>query len=163
MILLAYRILLVCSGNTCRSPMAGAILRDLLAQRAGQRAATFVVETAGTDAYPGQQANAEAIAVMREQGLDLGGHLTRRLDAAMVAEADLILTMDRSHKQAVLRLHPRAAEKTFTLFEYAHSEPGKDVEDPFGRGREVYRATAAELRRALAAVVDKLLADPFPG
>ncbi|REJ37555.1 MAG: low molecular weight protein arginine phosphatase [Bacillota bacterium] len=159
--MLAYRILLVCTGNTCRSPMAGAILRDLLAQRAGERAGEFVVETAGIDAKPNGQAHADAIAVMREQGLDLSGHVTRRLDPEMVAQADLILTMSRAHKQAVLSMHPRAAEKTFTLLEYAHNDLENDIKDPFGKGREVYRTTAAELRRALAAVVEKLLSDPF--
>lgn len=158
---MAYRILLVCSGNTCRSPMAGAILRDLLSERGGGRAGEFIVESAGLAAAGGEAAHADAVAVMQEQGLDLGDHAARRLDPEMVAEADLILTMTRSHKAAVLEMHPRAIEKTFTLLEYAYDDPAADVQDPWGQGREVYRRTAAELRRALAAVAEKLLADPF--
>src|SRR5690606_1569940 len=138
------------------------ILRDLLAQRAGERAGEVGVETAGTDAEPGGQAHPEAVAVMREQGLDLSGQVTRRRDPDMVAQADIILDQGRSHKQAVLRMHPRAAEKTFTLLEYAHNDLENDIKDPFGKSREVHRTTAAELRRALAAVVEKLLSDPFP-
>lgn len=156
---MAYRILLVCSGNTCRSPMAGAILRDLLAGRAGE----FIVETAGTLAVPGEEATPDAVAVMAEQGLDLRGHKAQRLEPGMVAQADLILTMTRAHKEAVLRLHPRAAEKTFTLLEFAHNGTETDIRDPLHQGREAYRQTAATLRRALAAVVDKLLSNPFGG
>jgi|SRR5690606_23978202 len=137
--------------------MAGAILRDLLAGREAE----FVVETAGLGAEPGLGAESDAVAVLREQGLDLSGHRTRRLEAQMVAEADLILTMTRSHKQQVLRLHPRAAEKTFTLLEFAYDDRESDVEDPFGRGHDTYRRTAQELRRALTSVVDKLLSDPL--
>ncbi|HLT58589.1 MAG: low molecular weight protein arginine phosphatase [Limnochordales bacterium] len=160
---MAYRILLVCTGNTCRSPMAGAILRDLLAERARDGSSRFVVDTAGTRAEPDQPAHEDAVAVMQEQGLDLSGHRTQPLTQDMVAQADLILTMTKAHKEQVLRMHPRAAEKTFTLKEFAHDDREGDIEDPVGRGRDVYRRTAQELRRALAAVVDKLHSDPFPG
>ncbi|MDQ7794186.1 MAG: low molecular weight protein arginine phosphatase [bacterium] len=139
-------ILVVCSGNTCRSPMAAALLATRLG--AGRQ-----ILAAGTAAVPGSGASALAIQVMGERGLDLGGHRARILSRDLVEQADLVLTMTRAHRQAVLDLVPGAADRTFTLREYAGCpvnppvDEELDISDPLGRGLEVYQAVAGELER----------------
>lgn len=133
------KILIVCSGNTCRSPMAAAILRDLLS-RAGK--GDIEVSSAGAAAYPGMGASPEAVRVMREQGLCLAGHRSRLLTPDMVAEADLILTMDRGQVQAVRGLG--GGEKV-KLLSTSAGEPEVEIVDPYGSGIAAYRFCADEI------------------
>lgn len=154
-----YRVLLVCTGNTCRSPMAEAILSDLLKSRAG----AFEISSAGLFAPEGGEANDRAVEVMREEGLDLSEHRTRRLTRDLVERADLILVMERSQRAWIKARHPGAAEKTFTIAEYAWPGEDEDIGDPIGGDLDEYRKTAAKLRRALEQVAEKLAAGPVPG
>ncbi|NPV69738.1 MAG: low molecular weight protein arginine phosphatase [Firmicutes bacterium] len=143
---MAIRVLFVCTGNTCRSSMAEALMRRLVESRAaGEGAGGAVraagdatgaaidieVKSAGTGAHDGGPASDNAIAVMRELGIDLRGHRSRRLTQDLVDWADLILTMTASHKMYVTRTFRRADAKTFTLGEYAVS-PGNSAAPPAG-------------------------------
>ncbi len=149
-------ILLVCSGNTCRSPMGAAILNDLLRRRGLDRC--YLAESAGTCALDGEAASPEAVRIMAERGLDLSDHRSRRVSGDIVAGARLILTMERRHKQAILDLYPGAADRTFTLKEFARlTEEPEDIADPIGQGVEVYRRSAAEIERAAGKAVERLL------
>jgi len=145
-----YTILLVCTGNTCRSPMAQALLREILARRGVEAR----VLSAGIAASAGGSASPEAVQVMQEHGLDLSGHSTTPLTVALIDEADVILTMSERHKEAVRAMKPQAIEKTFCLTEFV-GETG-DVEDPFGRDVEAYRKTAELLRALLEKAADRL-------
>jgi protein-tyrosine-phosphatase len=149
-------ILLVCTGNTCRSPMGAVMLAERLRQAglSGVR-----VESAGTAAVEGAQASPEAVEVMRERGLDLSGHRSRRLTKDLVSKARLILTMERRHREAVLEEHPEAADRVHTLKGFAgtaEEDGGEDVADPIGQGPRAYRRAAEEIARAVAGVADRL-------
>lgn len=146
------RVLFVCSGNTCRSPLAAALLRREL-ERAGVRR-PVEVSSAGIGARAGDPMSAHARAVLAEEyGLPTE-HSAMVLDRVQIAAADLILTMTAGHRQAVLELDPDATDRVHVLQEYVGS--GGDIADPYGRGREEYRAAAAALQQAVAALVTRL-------
>lgn len=103
-------LLFVCTGNICRSPMAAAIATSLL----DQRRAPVAVSSAGLLA-PDQPTTREAEAVMRRRRLDLSGHRSRPLEAALQPTPDLIVAMAREHARAVVELDPELFVRTFTL------------------------------------------------
>jgi protein-tyrosine-phosphatase len=111
------RILIVCSGNTCRSPMAEALLRSKLAKHSASWAKDIVVSSAGVSAFLGGPASENAIAAMKNRNLDLSGHQSKLLEASDIINADLVITMTRNHKKAVLALVPEALSKVYTLAE----------------------------------------------
>ncbi len=144
------RVLFVCSGNTCRSPMAAALAAFL--------EPALKASSAGISAVPDQSASEGALESMRARGLDLGAHRSRRLDSKLVEEADLILVMTQAHRQTLAGLFPSTRGRVALLKEYARrgaqalgSQDGEDVADPFGRPQGVYDACAEELAEALRA------------
>ncbi|HAU31435.1 MAG TPA: low molecular weight protein arginine phosphatase [Desulfotomaculum sp.] len=146
------KILFVCSGNTCRSVMAEALAKKALRARGKDR--ENQVMSAGTFALPNDGASANAIEAMKEVQIDVGDHKAVFLTCKLVQEADLILTMTRSHKQQVAMLEPGSIGKTFTLAEFAGK--GSDIIDPFGRSLDLYRQCAAELRYLIGIALDRL-------
>lgn len=133
------RILFVCTGNTCRSPLAQAIARELVAEGP----IPTIVESAGVAAASGAPATPDAIEAGDDLGLDLSGHHAQQVDRAMVRAADAIFAMTRSHAAALLQLVPDAPVQTL-------DRTGGDVPDPIGQGLDVYRATADRLRTLIA-------------
>jgi protein-tyrosine-phosphatase len=149
---MAMRLLFVCTGNTCRSPMAASIARRIAEERG---LTDLVVESAGTGAYDGSAASDGALLVAMEHAGDLAAHRARTLTRPMIQEADLVLTMGERHLARVEELG--GAGKSFRLTDFAsHGGAPSDVSDPFGGDLETYRATYEELedavRRALARV-----------
>ncbi len=108
-------ILVVCSGNLCRSPFAEGVLQRMLAERFS--ASAPAVASVGTIARDGAPATREAIVVASEHGIDASSHAARRLAREHLAEADLVLAMSAEHRDAVARVDPQALTKTFTLKE----------------------------------------------
>lgn len=145
-------ILIVCTGNTCRSPLAAALLRQKLATRGVQEIA---VGSAGTGAWDGVPASEGAYLVGLEAGIDLSSHRSRLLTADLVGEADLILSMSRQHLARIAALGGEG--KGTLLGEYA-GRAGNDAEvsDPFGLDLDAYRATFAALDTLLDEVADRL-------
>jgi protein-tyrosine-phosphatase len=149
-------IAVVCTGNTCRSPMAEMLLKKQISTRMGVEPGALedhgvLVVSAGVAAHPGSHASDQAVDVMREHGLDLSAHESRLLDERTARYADLLLTMTRGHRHAILQRWPELEPRTFTL-----CHDGSDVADPVGCPVEMYRRCADQIEKQLAAWVDQL-------
>ena len=147
-----FRVLHVCTGNICRSPMAEHLMRAGLAARLGVDADRFVVESAGTWGHSGSPMEAHAATTLSSYGLDGAAFRARELLAEHVAGADLVLAATREHRAASVVLHPRAASRTFTLREFSRLVGVVDAASlPTGDSVERARAlvTAAAARRGL--------------
>jgi protein-tyrosine-phosphatase len=144
-------LLFVCSGNTCRSPLAEALARKI-ADRRGLE--DLNVSSAGTNAQDNVPATDEALLVGMERGLDLTGHRSRKLTPAIVSEADLIFVMTPGHLEQVKQMGGRG--KVHVIDEYASGILNAGISDPYGGDLEAYRNTADVLEDELEKLFDRL-------
>lgn len=181
--LAAIEILVLCTGNVCRSPMAEVLLRHHLAERGVEAG----VSSAGL-LFDDHEASAHAVTVLGDRGIDLSGHRSRRITADLLSSADLLLAMERRHVREAVVVAPAIFPRTFTLKELVRrgeqighrapdedlsawlaragagrrpaavlgASPDDDVEDPIGRPIERYDRTAAELDDLTSRLVDLL-------
>jgi protein-tyrosine phosphatase len=143
-----FTILFLCSGNTCRSPMASAIATKVMADRLGIAPSELplrhiLVQSAGLHASRGMRAALEALDTVKEYGVDLSTHFSQPATADLLRRADVIYTMTNAHREEVLDLLPGAERKTFTV------DPEGDVADPIGSGLSVYQQVASRLHSVL--------------
>ena len=140
-------ILFVCTGNTCRSPMAAALFNKL----AIEKDLDVRIESAGIFAMDGLPASDNAISAMKSYDIDLSYHRAKSISPELLEKCDLVLTMTESHKEALL---PYAGERVHTLCGYAGLSG--NIPDPYGGDLQTYEKCAAEIMRALSKVAEKI-------
>ncbi|HHY73838.1 MAG TPA: low molecular weight protein arginine phosphatase [Bacillus bacterium] len=141
------KILFICTGNTCRSPMAEAILRHRTNNR-------YEVKSAGIFAHDGSTASPHSIEVLKKQSISID-HKSKQLTTELVTWSDLILTMGKSHKEMILERYPKAFDKVFSLKEFAQNKK-VDIADPYGGTLDDYEKTFQEIDEAIAKLIEKL-------
>lgn len=145
-------VLFVCTGNTCRSPLAEALAKAAAARRG---ISDFTVSSAGTNAWDGSPASDGALLVGMERQLDIGSHRSRKLTRDMIAAADLVLVMSAAHLEAVRQLG--GGGKVHLIDEYAtNGQASEGVNDPFGGDLDGYREAADSLARSIEGMFDRL-------
>jgi len=151
------RVLFICTGNTCRSPMAEVLFRKLLADRLvcrdwELRERRIDVFSAGIAAEGHNPASREAVLVMQEQGLDLSQHLSQQVTDHMLENSTLILALTDRHRRILLDARPDLKDRIYLL-----RMDGEDINDPIGGPIEDYRNCAEQIRNHLNAWVDELI------
>jgi len=150
---LTYRILIICTGNTCRSAMAEGILKRMLAEIGETE---VEVGSAGVGTYSGWEASGEAIRACEEMQVDISGHRSRALTLEMSRRADLILTMEQMHSDRISELDPMSEKKVHLLGTFDPKAPRVAIDDPVGQPIEVFRHCGERLFTALKGVTQKL-------
>ncbi len=144
----ARRLLFVCTGNICRSPMAQFILE----RRAREAGLPWSAASAGVAAEVGRPMTREAERALASRGITGPRHSGRQLDAAMIAAADQVYALTRAHRARIVASFPSYASKVSVLREAA-GLPDPDVDDPYGFPDAVYEACASRIEEALEILI----------
>lgn len=148
-------ILFVCTGNTCRSPIAQALLIDYMQQHSDDYPIKdYQVLSGGMQTQDGLSASDEAIMVLTFEQIDLRGHRSRGLDENLVRQADYILTMSVSQRDYLKKRFPDV-NKIETIKQFAAGESG-DIFDPYGSGIEAYRQCSIELKTLIPGIFARI-------
>jgi protein-tyrosine-phosphatase len=138
------KLIFVCTGNICRSPMAEGLLKHMLGPDYG-----WEISSAGICAANGAPASPNAVEALREQGIKISDHRSRYLTPELIKEADLLVVMTSGHREAILAMAPESAGKVFLLKSFGIPQSTLDIYDPFGEALDVYRRVRDEIDAAL--------------
>lgn len=138
-------ILVICTGNICRSPIGERLLRDAFPKKK--------IDSAGTGALVGHPADPASVLVAEKHGLSLEGHTARQLNRKMLGEYDLILVMDKDHIEYIDRIAPEARGKTMLI---GHWLNGKEIPDPYKKSQEAFNFVWDVLKKSSDSWVGKL-------
>jgi protein-tyrosine phosphatase len=142
------RILTLCTGNICRSPMAQAFL--------ARQFPDALVESAGVGALVGSPADPLAVQCMADRGYDISGHVARQTTPEMLKESDLVLTATRDQLNQIVRAHPWASGRVFRLGHWL----GHDIQDPYRMGEESFRNCCEAIQAAVATWIPRIQSQP---
>lgn len=153
-------ILFVCTGNTCRSPMAEGLFKDMLRKN---NIENIKVSSAGLSVFPGEHANEKAIRALKEKGIDISSHRARQIHDEF-DKADIILAMTSSHIKIIedyLKFSKKEKPRLFTLKEFAAKISGEklsdaDIDDPYGRDYDYYKKIRDHIEKELIKIIKNL-------
>ncbi len=151
-------ILFVCIGNICRSPFAQGLFTKMVHQE-GYKG--FHADSAGLIALPGNSVTFLAQKVAAEHGVDLAGHKAKRLSQELVDWSELILVMEKSHKDELLADFPEATDKTFLIRRFSRfGSRNRGIADPYGLQYDAYRFCYLDIEDAVLGLMDFLIKKP---
>lgn len=145
------KIIFVCTGNTCRSPMAEAILKKMVYNEN----LDVVVESRGTSVYSEDPINPKSVQALATIGIFNVMHRARQIMKTDIEESDIVLTMTQQHKLALLKTYPDFRYKIFTLAEYA-VDSRDDISDPFGKSQIFYNFCLQEIKKLVEALFEEI-------
>jgi len=150
------RILFVCAGNTCRSPMAAAFCRKYISEKLDctvdeTEVRGYKIISAGLTAGSGMPASSEVVGICARKGIDLSGHRSRPLTSGQAEASDYIFAMNKSDRKQILEICPAATEKCLLL------DGNGEVSDPIGAGVDVYEECAKQIEKALEERMGEIL------
>lgn len=142
------KLLFVCTGNTCRSPMAEGLAREMFGDLAQ-------ISSAGMAAWEGEEISAHALEILKEQNVDLNKHRARRITEELIADVDWVITMTLAQEEGLKHLFPQHAPKICRLGHWGDHK--KDIRDPWMGSLDIYRQTAREIKELLSVLKSHLL------